>query len=167
METGEIIESIDLGELKMEKSMSLKNKRGFTLVELVVVVGIIGVLAAIAIPLYTRYKANSYRSAAKAAMVEGAQNMERYFTRFNSYDAGIPDSPTLGDPAAGDQVLATTGRYTLTLATPPVDLNGDGDTTDPGEANAGFVITAIPVVTDSCGNLTINQAGVKTPANCW
>ncbi len=65
-----------------------KDQKGFTLIELIVVVAILGVLAAIAIPMYSDYRSSAYRSAAKAALVEGAQNMERYYTRFNSYDGG-------------------------------------------------------------------------------
>ncbi|NOY12218.1 MAG: prepilin-type N-terminal cleavage/methylation domain-containing protein, partial [Deltaproteobacteria bacterium] len=58
-----------------------KTQTGFSLIELLVVIAIIGTLAGIAIPMYSNYRENAYRAAAKTALVEGAQNMERYFTR--------------------------------------------------------------------------------------
>jgi prepilin-type N-terminal cleavage/methylation domain-containing protein len=46
--------------------MTLHNKRGFTLIELIIVIGIIGVLAAIAIPIFAQYKARAYDSDVKS-----------------------------------------------------------------------------------------------------
>ncbi|WP_020674727.1 type IV pilin protein [Geopsychrobacter electrodiphilus] len=134
------------------------NEKGFTLIELMIVIGILGILAAIAIPVYSGYRHNAYRAAAKAALVEGAQNMERYFTRKNEYkDAKV------GDPATGDQVLQTTegGKYTLTFQ--PGSVTTAATTTT-------FTIRATPSFTDKCGYLEITQTGAKTSeiaANCW
>jgi len=127
----------------------LHNKKGFTIIELVVVVGIIGVLAAIAIPMYSNYRANAYRASAQATLVEGAQNMERYFTRNNSY-AGA---------AIGAEVQASTeaGKYTLSFPAAPTA--------------AAFTIRATPSFTEAkCGYLEITQTGAKSSeiaGNCW
>ena len=133
-----------------------KDEKGFTLIELIVSVGILGLLAAIAIPMYSDYRKSAYRSAAKAALVEGAQNMERYFTRFNSYDDGTTP-PTVGDPATGDQILEWTegNRYQLSI-----------------EANDAttFTLRATPQDDDKCGYLEITQTGAKSSeiaGNCW
>ena len=127
-----------------------KNQKGFSLIELLIVVAIIGILAGIAIPIYNNHRNSAYRSAAKAALTEGAQNMERYFTRNNSYVGAV-----VGDPAVGNQVLGQTegAKYTLTF---PVALT-----------QTAFTIRATPNFNDTCGNLSINQLGVKAPANCW
>ena len=130
-----------------------RNVKGFTLVEMLFVVAIIGILLAIAIPTYNNHKANAYRSAAKTALSEGAQRMERLYTRAGSYAGATIADP----PGINDQVQQwTEGRkYQLTL---PVLT----DTT--------FVIRATPVFSDRCGWLQINQLGARTsenPGNCW
>lgn len=123
--------------------MNLSTKKGFTLIELLIVVAILGLLAAIAIPVYSKYRNNAYRSSAKAELVEGVQNMERYFIRNHTYVGAALDV----------QVTEWTdgNKYQLSFA-------NDATT---------FTITATPQYVDKCGNLSINNIGVKTPANCW
>ncbi len=132
-----------------------KNQKGFSLIELIVVVGILGILAAIAIPMYNNYRNSAYRGAAKAALVEGAQNMERYFTRNNTYVGA-----TTGDPATGDQVLSATEANKYTLAFPGGTVTA-----------TAFTIRATPTFTESkCGYLEITQTGAKSSqiaGNCW
>ena len=119
------------------------NKNGFTLIELLVVVAIVGVLAAIAIPMYNNHRATAFRSEAKAVLMEGAQNMERYFVRNNTYVGAT----------IGNQVSQFTqgNRYTLSFPSPPTV--------------SAFDIRATPV-SDRCGNLEINQAGLKSSDAC-
>jgi len=127
------------------------NRKGFTLIELLVVVAIVGILAAIAIPIYNNHRATAYRADAKAALMEGAQNMERYFVRNHTYEGAV-----IGDPASGDQVLQSTqgNRYTLSFPTDP-------DTST-------FFIRATTNFNDRCDWLQINQAGARTvfPVGC-
>ena len=72
------------------------SQRGFTLVEILAVVAIIGVLVAIAYPNYASFMVKARRTEAQAALLAIMQDQERYFTRHNTYLAFSADS------AAGD-----------------------------------------------------------------
>lgn len=78
----------------------MNNVRGFTLVELIIVVAIIGILAAIAYPAYTEQVAASRRADGQAALVQFANAMERYFTRNNGYTGAADGGADTGAPAA-------------------------------------------------------------------
>ena len=62
-----------------------KANKGITLMELMVVMLVVGILAAIAIPSYGNYTRRASRADAKAALLSAAGALERCFTRFNSY----------------------------------------------------------------------------------
>lgn len=131
---------------------------GFTLIELMIVVLIVAVLAAIAVPSYRQYVIRTNRAAAKACMSEYAQYMERYYTTKMTYVGG---APLLGCAADGGlnqrytisaAVVAATQR-TYTVTATPINGQLSGDT--------------------KCGTLTVDQAGVRTEsgtadvAYCW
>ena len=141
-----------------------KNQKGFTLIELLVVVAILGVLAAIAIPMYNNHRATAFRSAAKAALMEQAQAMERYFVRQNSYhEATIP-------------TVVEGGRYSLSfidpntpVATTPTTLVDENDFGTNGDrSRVAFIIRATANFNDRCDWLQINQAGARnvSPEGC-
>jgi type IV pilus assembly protein PilE len=136
---------------------NMRKSRGFTLIELMIVVLVIAVIVAIAYPSYVEYVRKSRRAQAKADLVELTQRAERFHTVNNTYAgfwATIPDEEKISP--------RNTER-------PFYNLARDGDDAD------AFTLTATPVdgtdqTNDRCGELGINSVGAKTPtepAECW
>lgn len=127
---------------------------GFSLIEVMIVVAIIGVLSAIALPAYNDHARKTRRAAGAACAGAAAQQMERFYTTALAYNAaGTPTAAQLGAICEPD----TLTFYSVGVATP--NASQYTITMTPGGKQSG----------DSCGNLTINQAGTKTPstAGCW
>lgn len=125
----------------------VRKNAGFTLIEIMIVVAIIGILAAVALPSYTEYIRRGDRAAARAALLEAQQFMERYYaanSRYTTTDAGTT-SPTL--PTRLQAVPVESPKYDLALSAPAVN---------------SYTLTATPRVADTrCGNLTLTNTGVK------
>jgi type IV pilus assembly protein PilE len=131
---------------------------GFSLIELMVVVAIVGILAAIAYPSYQNYIIRSNRTSATACLTELSQFMERSYTQnmaYNPVGMALPQSQCRNDLQK---------RYTFSL----------------GSLTARtYTVSAVPTALQSdaqCGTLTLNQAGQKGAAGgtdpavvraCW
>jgi type IV pilus assembly protein PilA len=84
--------------VKEDKEMFTKMMRkneGFTLIELMIVIAIIGILAAIAIPQFSAYRTRSYNSAAEADLRNAATAQEAYFVD-NGHYVSNPDPNLIG-----------------------------------------------------------------------
>jgi type IV pilus assembly protein PilA len=90
-----------------------RDERGFTLIELMIVIAIIGILAAIAIPQFSAYRQRSYNSAAQADLRNAATAQEAYYVDFSGY---------VDDPM-NNLVGSTYGLY----MSANVNLTGSGD----------------------------------------
>lgn len=144
----------------------MKASTGFTLIELMVTVAIIGIMAGIAYPSYQDSVMKSRRRDAQGALLGLANAMERHFTEANSYlgaadDDGVPlaavfpsQSPVEGGTAAYNLFVTAATATTFTL-----------QATRTGAQSS-----------DKCGNLTLTNTGARgiasantgiTVADCW
>jgi type IV pilus assembly protein PilE len=137
----------------------LKRQPGFTLIELMITVAIIGILSAIAYPSYTQYVLRANRAEARGILLESVQFLERNYTTANRYDkdsGGVAITlPYLTSPKTG------TKKYDITPAWGAV----------PSQT---FTLSATPtgvMSSDACGTYTLDNMGVLasssgSPADC-
>jgi type IV pilus assembly protein PilE len=132
---------------------------GFTLIEVMIVVGIVAILAGIALPGYQEYTRRAHRAEARAALLQAAHWLERVATATGLYladDQGFPEALK----------SVPSGGYAISFATPDKGLS--------------YTLSATPrnaQVGDRCGGFTLNQAGDRglsstgasdaLKAECW
>lgn len=129
--------------------MTMRHKRGFTLIELMIVVAIIAVLAIIAIPSYGRYTYRARRGDGQNLLMHIAQMEERYYTDYNHYSLSAASLGYTSTPTSEH------GYYTASLAA----ASGTS-------AGQGYVATAAPQgvqANDVCASLSIDNTGLKKP----
>ena len=137
---------------------------GFTLIEIMITVAIVGIIAAVALPSYKSYIDRAKRADARAQLLQAAQFMQRFYTANDQYvndragnnistqmPANLMRSPVDGQRIYALTVDATVSTYTLTMA--PVS----------GGSLAG----------DACGSFTLTGTGLKgvtgsrSRDECW
>jgi type IV pilus assembly protein PilE len=130
--------------------------RGLTLTELMIVIVVLGILAAVAYPSYRDFAARAKRNEARAMLLQIATNQERFYLNNNGFTG---DLTNLGFPVSNNFVTET-GSYNISIAVPA--------------GNQTYTATATYLLPDpegsTCGTFTIRENGVKGsgPAtDCW
>ena len=145
----------------------MKKHHGFTLIELMIAVAIVGILVSVALPSYNRYVLRSHRVDAINGLLDAASRQARYYTMNNSYTNAMNALGYPVDSAGNYQVpSSTTTYYNVT-----VQSKTDATSTTP----ATFTVQAVPSGTqasDACGTFTLTDLGVRgvsasTVASCW
>ncbi|GAB3192651.1 type IV pilin protein [Hydrogenophaga aquatica] len=124
--------------------MKSKPSSGFTLIELMIAVAIIGILAAIALPAYQNYVREARRADAIAGLLDLQRQQERWRVNNPAYTSGT--GLTFPTSDFYDFAVSGTGTTTYTLT-----------------ASAKSTQTA----DTGCTTLSINQANTKAPTSCW
>jgi type IV pilus assembly protein PilE len=131
------------------------NMRGITLLELMIVVVIIGILAAIAYPNYRDVAARAKRVEAKAALLQIATNQERFYLQNNTFTSDMTQLGFNADPFVSDS-----GSYSIAVTA-----------ADPSDYTAVATYRLGGREDDKCSVFQINGAGEKTftgsSENCW
>jgi type IV pilus assembly protein PilE len=142
-----------------------RNDTGMTLIELMIVVAIIGILTAIAVPSYRSYVLRANRADAKKALLARAADLERCYTVNNSYLNNLPNSAC----------AATANLPDATMPTYRIEV--DPDANPAGIQAATFALRAVPIgsqVADrQCGTFKLDEknnravTGTWTAQDCW
>lgn len=138
-------------------------EKGFTLIELMIVVAIIAIIAAIALPSYDASVKRGKRNDGKAYLLDLASQQETFYAQNLSYANSITGATQLNTSATSTETF-----YTLTLAVLPAGCSAAG------VKCRTFALTATPTFSDDlCTTLTYNNSGVKGNAgtgsvnDCW
>ena len=138
--------------------------KGFTLIEIMITVAILGIIASIAVPSYVEYVRKGKRADAKVELLRLAQMQESFFVQNLSYAKNLTASKATGGLGLGTTVLSEQGEYSLAISDKePSGCNGLSS----GTPCTGYTITATPVsgksqANDSdCKGFTINNVGQK------
>jgi len=148
------------------ENIFMNKQAGFTLIELMIVVAIIGILATIAYPSYIESTRATKRATAQSDLMELASFLERRFTENNTYliadGSSDPISSTACNTAGGCtpalQGGITHDDYVYSFSGSP--------------SSSAFVLQAVPQgsqTNDKCATMSYSQTGVTTPSsgNCW
>ncbi|OQW94625.1 MAG: hypothetical protein BWK79_05295 [Beggiatoa sp. IS2] len=154
--------------------MTLKTSQGFTLIELIIVVTIIGLLSMIAVPTYNNHITKSRRADAKASLMELSQLQESFYGDNSKYAKDLEElgATKFGFKGSGNKFTSKEGFYELSVEPPK----------DEAELQKTYTLKAVPIPSDNqesrekslksegCLSFTIDAAGNKKSSpkiDCW
>jgi len=144
------------------KVLGTRKMRGFTLMELMIAVAVVGILAAVAFPSYQSQVMKTRRSDGKAALMAAAAKQEQYYLDNKTYANTMTALGYAANPANSDEGYYQIGIAAATAAC-PIATCFSLTATRQGSQGSDSI----------CGNLTLNSSGAKgitgsgTVANCW
>lgn len=139
---------------------SPQSAQGFTLIELMITVAIIGILAAVAIPSYSSYITRAKRADARGQVMQVGQFMQRFYAANDSYQTDRSNAALTLPANLQNSPMDGTAVYNLTVTT----------------AVSGYTVTAVPVSASfdtKCASFTLTSTGVRgitgtgTRDECW
>ena len=148
---------------------TVHRQHGMTLIELVIVIMIVGILAAVAVPSYRSYVIRSQRSDAKDAVLALATQQEKHYLQCNRYAAAIAGATNCVANQLQGVATSKNGWYALTTA-------------PAANPTLGFTVTATAIAGENqaqdaeCQSFTVTEAGIRTAeddggsdntAECW
>ena len=151
-----------------------QKQKGFTLIEMMIVVAILGIVSAIAVPSYMDYVTKGKRTDAKVELLRMAQLQESYFVQNLSYAKDFTSATNAGGLGLTGPIESEQGEYTILLNPTPAGCGGTSVS-----PCTGFTLTADAGTIQSndakCLDFTLTNTGVKgvtgahsaTPRDCW
>jgi type IV pilus assembly protein PilE len=125
------------------------NRQGFSLIELMIVITIVAILVALALPSYTQYVRKANRGEAQQLLLNWSNNQEIWRAAHTTYADG---TTALGVPTHGKYTFTVTGTNATAFLLTATATGNQASDSDKGT---------------SCTALTMNQSNTKAPADCW
>jgi type IV pilus assembly protein PilE len=159
--------------MNVKNSPRTASLRGFTLIELMIVLAILGLLGAIALPSYTSHMAKAHRAEARGQLMLTAQFMQRFYAANDSFKVDRKGNAVLGQIPEALLHSPAQGLALYDLSIPEASLT---------ELNFTLLMTPVKdgkMAADECGTFTLTSTGIKgvsvgtTPGNaalrdkCW